>query len=96
MSVAPGAAYGTAKQWLPEHFVTLARTVVESDGATVVLVGGGADTSNGSAWVMSSRPGTPTGTPLRSTSWVADAQEEGMGTNGNWTLTVYAICATAN
>jgi heptosyltransferase-2 len=43
VAVAPGAAYGTAKQWLPEHFVTLVRTLIESDGATVVLVGGRGD-----------------------------------------------------
>jgi hypothetical protein len=86
------------------EIVTVNSTNNSNDKADVVascptgktLVGGGADTSSGSAWVMSSRPGTPTGTPLRSTSWVADAQEEGNGTMSNWTLSVYAICATAN
>jgi len=43
VAVAPGAAYGTAKQWLPEHFVTLVGTLIESDGSTVVLVGGSGD-----------------------------------------------------
>ncbi len=40
--LAPGAAYGTAKQWLPAHVVRLATTLTR-DGATCVLVGSGAD-----------------------------------------------------
>ena len=40
VAVAPGAAYGTAKQWLPEHFVALVGELVGTDGATCVLVGG--------------------------------------------------------
>ena len=55
VAVAPGAAYGTAKQWLPEHFVTLVRTLVESDGATAVLVGGGGDAVT-TAFVRESLP----------------------------------------
>jgi heptosyltransferase-2 len=55
VAVAPGAAYGTAKQWLPEHFVALARTLIESDGATVVLVGGGGDVAT-TALVRGSLP----------------------------------------
>ncbi len=55
MAVAPGAAYGTAKQWLPEHFVTLARTLIEGDGATVVLVGGAGDAAT-TALVQGSLP----------------------------------------
>jgi heptosyltransferase-2 len=40
VALAPGAAYGTAKQWLPQHFVALIDRLVERDGATCVLVGG--------------------------------------------------------
>src|SRR5687767_8436348 len=40
VAVAPGAAYGTAKQWLPEHFIALVTDLVGTDGATCVLVGG--------------------------------------------------------
>jgi heptosyltransferase-2 len=39
---APGAAYGLAKQWLPERFAELARTLAAAGTATV-LVGSGAD-----------------------------------------------------
>jgi hypothetical protein len=35
------------------------------------------------------------GTPARATTWVADAKERNT-TGSSWTLTVYAICATAN
>jgi heptosyltransferase-2 len=41
--LAPGAAYGTAKQWLPEHFATLVTELVSASGAHCVLVGSGAD-----------------------------------------------------
>jgi heptosyltransferase-2 len=41
--LAPGAAYGTAKQWLPEHFVALVGQLVGVDGATCVLVGSAGD-----------------------------------------------------
>jgi heptosyltransferase-2 len=40
VALAPGAAYGTAKQWLPRHFVALIDRLVERDGATCLLVGG--------------------------------------------------------
>jgi heptosyltransferase-2 len=40
VALAPGAAYGKAKQWLPEHFVTLVSELVGRDAATCVLVGG--------------------------------------------------------
>jgi heptosyltransferase-2 len=41
--VAPGAAYGTAKRWLPAHFARLVSQVAEARGAQSVLVGGPAD-----------------------------------------------------
>jgi len=42
VTLAPGAAYGRAKQWLPTHVVQLATTLTH-DGATCVLVGSQAD-----------------------------------------------------
>jgi heptosyltransferase-2 len=41
---APGAAYGRAKQWLPQRFAELARMLIER-GFSIVLVGAGADAS---------------------------------------------------
>ena len=43
--VAPGAAYGGAKRWPPEHFAALIEALVHEQGATCVLVGSGADRS---------------------------------------------------
>jgi heptosyltransferase-2 len=43
IALAPGAAYGTAKRWLPEHFATLVSALVRERGFTCVLVGGPAD-----------------------------------------------------
>jgi len=40
--LAPGAAYGTAKQWLPERFAELARLLENADRSSV-LVGSAAD-----------------------------------------------------
>ncbi len=40
---APGAAYGRAKQWLPERFAELAALVIAELGWSVVLVGSRAD-----------------------------------------------------
>jgi heptosyltransferase-2 len=41
--LAPGAAYGSAKQWLPERFAELGARVVRDLGWHVVLVGSRAD-----------------------------------------------------
>src|SRR6185503_6661676 len=38
VALAPGAAYGTAKRWLPEHYARLVTKLV-STGAQCVLVG---------------------------------------------------------
>jgi len=43
IALAPGAAYGTAKRWLPAHFATLVSALVREHGVTCVLVGGPAD-----------------------------------------------------
>jgi heptosyltransferase-2 len=40
---APGAAYGTAKQWWPTHYAQLAADLVALHGVQVVLVGSAAD-----------------------------------------------------
>jgi lipopolysaccharide heptosyltransferase II len=42
VAVAPGAAYGTAKRWLPEHFAALLTSLVKV-GAQCVLVGSAGD-----------------------------------------------------
>ncbi len=43
VGVAPGAAYGRAKQWPPRYFSELASRLASSDGARSVLVGSRAD-----------------------------------------------------
>ena len=40
---APGAAYGRAKQWLPERFAELAHRIIEERGWSIVMVGAHAD-----------------------------------------------------
>jgi heptosyltransferase-2 len=40
---APGAAYGRAKQWLPERFAQLADLVINERGWSVLMVGSNAD-----------------------------------------------------
>jgi heptosyltransferase-2 len=41
---APGAAYGTAKRWMPEHVAQVATNLVKEREATCVLVGSAGDT----------------------------------------------------
>jgi heptosyltransferase-2 len=40
---APGAAYGRAKQWLPERFAELAHMIIAERGWSVLMVGAAAD-----------------------------------------------------
>lgn len=42
---APGAAYGRAKQWLPERFAQLADLIINERGWSVLMVGSNADRS---------------------------------------------------
>ena len=42
---APGAAYGRAKQWLPERFAQLADLIINQRGWSVLMVGSNADRS---------------------------------------------------
>jgi len=44
--VAPGAAYGTAKRWLPRHFASLISRAIRETGTHVVLVGAPADAAS--------------------------------------------------
>jgi heptosyltransferase-2 len=41
--VAPGAAYGTAKRWLPAHFAALITRAIRESGVQTVVVGSSAD-----------------------------------------------------
>jgi heptosyltransferase II len=43
VALAPGAAYGRAKQWLPEHYAELATRLTADRGVPAVLVGSAAD-----------------------------------------------------
>jgi heptosyltransferase-2 len=43
VAIAPGAAYGRAKQWIPAHFVALIERLIASHGVMCVLVGSRAD-----------------------------------------------------
>jgi heptosyltransferase-2 len=54
VAVAGGAAYGTAKRWLPEHYSALVTSLVTS-GAHCVLVGSGGDRET-TAWIRGMVP----------------------------------------
>ena len=45
--LAPGAAYGKAKQWIPAHVATLIAKLDRQHSATCVLVGSAADRATG-------------------------------------------------
>jgi heptosyltransferase II len=50
VAMAPGAAYGTAKRWMPEHYATLATTLVTVKGAQCALVGSAGDAET-TSWI---------------------------------------------
>jgi heptosyltransferase-2 len=50
VAVAPGAAYGTAKRWLPEHYARVVTELVKT-GAHCVLVGNASD-SETTQWIV--------------------------------------------
>ena len=43
LAIAPGAAYGTAKRWLPRHFGSLLTRAIRDAGMHAVIVGSAAD-----------------------------------------------------
>lgn len=43
VAIAPGAAYGTAKRWMPAHFARLVTMLASTRGATSVMVGSRGD-----------------------------------------------------
>ena len=49
VALAPGAAYGTAKQWIPAHVVRLVTDLAGARGVTCVLVGSRADAASTAA-----------------------------------------------
>ena len=59
MVFAPGAAYGRAKQWLPERFAQLADLIINERGWNVLMVGSNADRST-CADIASRLPATGT------------------------------------
>jgi heptosyltransferase-2 len=52
VALAPGAAYGTAKRWLPAHFAELVTTLVREQHAYCVVVGSAADRPT-TQWIRS-------------------------------------------
>lgn len=48
LAVNPGAAYGSAKRWIPERFAAVADRLAETHGLQVVLTGGSAEQAIGS------------------------------------------------
>jgi len=50
VAIAPGAAYGTAKRWVPAHYASAASSLVEA-GAQCVLVGSGGDRET-TEWIL--------------------------------------------
>ena len=52
VALAPGAAYGTAKRWLPSHFAALVTALVREHGSHCVLVGSAEDRVT-TGWIRS-------------------------------------------
>lgn len=59
--LAPGAAYGRAKQWPPERYATLAVTLWRTRGIAPVVIGAGGDRAAGTelAAALATLPGGP-------------------------------------
>jgi lipopolysaccharide heptosyltransferase II len=55
VAMAPGAAYGGAKRWPPQHFAELAATLA-ADGVQSVVVGSGADAATASVVLQAFNP----------------------------------------
>jgi heptosyltransferase-2 len=53
LAIAPGAAYGTAKRWLPAHFARMVTMAASASGAQGVIVGSAADAETAD-WVVRS------------------------------------------
>jgi heptosyltransferase-2 len=56
VAIAPGAAYGTAKRWLPEHYASLITQLVKT-GLQCALVGSAGDTET-TEWIIRLVPET--------------------------------------
>lgn len=57
VAINPGAAYGSAKRWLPERFAEVAESISRELGVGIVLIGGRQDTAVGAQ--ISSQIHTP-------------------------------------
>jgi heptosyltransferase-2 len=55
IGIAPGAAYGPAKKWLPERFAAVADRLIDAAGAQTVLFGSAGDTESTTAVARSAR-----------------------------------------
>jgi len=53
IGIAPGAAYGPAKKWLPERFAAVADRLIDDTGAQAVLFGSAGDRSSTAAVAQS-------------------------------------------
>ena len=68
----------------------------ETDNDNLSAIAGGASLSDtsGNVVIVETRPdGVPGEVPK---GWRASAVESGGGVSGDWTLTVYAVCASVN
>jgi heptosyltransferase-2 len=79
VGIAPGAAYGTAKQWPPEYFAALIADLHERDGATAVLLGTAADAGTGRAIGFALRQACPEHAVRPSTSSGRTARRRAQG-----------------
>jgi heptosyltransferase-2 len=63
--LAPGAAYGKAKQWTPAHVATLMARLITERSATCVLVGSSADAATGAEIKRALASHQPNAAPIR-------------------------------